>query len=960
MRTFVFTMLLAFCTNLFSVQMPESLKVKEVKLSNGLTVWLNEDHSQPKVFGAVLVKAGAKDCPDTGIAHYFEHMMFKGSDKIGTTDFASEKLILDSIAAKYDELAACPDAAGRKNIQQEINELSIRAAAYAIPNEFDRLISKYGGSQLNAGTSYDYTVYQNEFAPQYMRQWAELNSERLLNPVFRLFQSELETVYEEKNMYSDVMGMQAMEKLTERYFYPHPYAFPIIGSTENLKNPQLSQMRKFFDDYYVASNMGLILCGDFRTEEVVPVLEATFSRIRPGEAHKKRETTPLPPFKGKEKVKVKLPVPFVKMMALGFRGVPANHEDQVALNIAMGILNNENGTGYLDQLSVDRKIMAAMSMNQSLNEAGILAVAIVPKLMFQSYGAAEKLVWKEIDRVKQGDFTDETFNSLKLEQKRLCESALEDINSRSRVMMIVFSQGKTWEEYMEEMGRIDSITKEDIVRVARKYFGENYLYATKKTGSYPKNTLPKPDFAPIVPKNADAVSAYAEELEKIAVQEIAPRYVDFDKDVSTVQLAPLATLYATPNPVNKIFTLKISYGIGTAESPVLSQLRSYLPFLGTESLSFKEFRNKLQSLGSTLNYDVDDKRFVIEVSGFEGKMDETLRLLGDFMQHAKADEKQLKQVVNEEKVARKAFFKSSDDVARALLHKVKFGERSEYLTKLSLAEVKKLKGKDLLDAFAVVRQRQCNLHYCGTQPIGEVAESIRKYLKPDGITVPASFSDRELQAYNKPLVYFFNDPKVSQSIVYGYINGDAVTDDTSRSAAKLFTGYFGGDMSSLMFQEIREFRSFAYRVKAEYELPSRKEAGKPGCLLTMLSTQSDKTLDAMGVLDNLIKEMPEKPDRIDAVRQSLFNAVNNSYPSFRELSQKVARWREEGYVLDPNKRLLEDISGMKMEDVGNFYRAQVKGRPVVYVIVGNEKAIDMNRLATFGTIVRVKEKDIYR
>lgn len=163
-------MLFASCSNLFAAQNTKALEVKEHKLKNGLTVWLNEDHSQPKVFGAVVVKAGAKDCPDTGIAHYFEHMMFKGTDKIGTVDYDAEKTLLDSIALKYDELAATEDEAARSQIQKEINELSIRSSDYVIPNEFNRLISKYGGSGLNAATSYDATIYFNTFSPQYMSQ----------------------------------------------------------------------------------------------------------------------------------------------------------------------------------------------------------------------------------------------------------------------------------------------------------------------------------------------------------------------------------------------------------------------------------------------------------------------------------------------------------------------------------------------------------------------------------------------------------------------------------------------------------------------------------------------------------------------------------------------------------------------------------------------------------------------
>ncbi len=727
-------MLFASCSNLFAAQNTKALKVKEYKLKNGLTVWLNEDHSQPKVFGAVVVKAGAKDCPDTGIAHYFEHMMFKGTDKIGTVDYDAEKTLLDSIALKYDELAATEDEAVRSQIQKEINELSIRSSDYVIPNEFNRLISKYGGSGLNAATSYDATIYFNTFSPQYMSQWAEINSERLLNPVFRLFQSELETVYEEKNMYGDFIGGPVMDRLLARYFAPHPYAYPIIGSTKNLKNPRLTEMRKFFEEYYVASNMGLILSGDFDTEAVLPVLEKTFSRIRPGEAPK-HDIVALPPFKGKEKMKIKFPVPLVKAMGMGFRGVPANHEDQVALAVAVNMLNNANGTGFLDKLMVDRKIMASMAMNESMNEAGILAVAVIPKLMFQTYGGAEKLVWKEINRVKEGDFSDEIFNSLKQEQRRQYASNLENIDSRARIMMSLYSQGKSWEDYLQEVSGIDALTKEDVVRVARKYFSENYLCVTKTTGKYPKDNLAKPDFSPIVPKNSEASSEYAKQLEQLPVQEVKPRFIDFQKDVETVSLTPLATLYATANPVTDIFTLNLVYQVGTLEQPKLMHLANYLQFLGTDSLSFHEFRTRLQVLGSTISFDATDKQFFMRITGFDKHFKETVQLAGDFIRHVKADDKQIRQVINDAKVTEKAFFESSDNIANALLEKVKYGEQSRFLTKLSLSEVKKLKGKELLDAFVQVRQTECDLLYCGTLPVAQVREEIEASLPLKEITV---------------------------------------------------------------------------------------------------------------------------------------------------------------------------------------------------------------------------------
>lgn len=953
-------MVFACCSYQSQAEDLNALKVKEYRLENGLTVWLNEDHSQPKVFGAVVVKAGAKDCPDTGIAHYFEHMMFKGTDRIGTLDYESEKVLLDSIAMKYDELAMTEDTAARARLQKEINELSIRSSEYVIPNEFNRLINRFGGSGLNAATSYDATIYFNTFSPQYMVQWAEINSERLINPVFRLFQSELETVYEEKNMYGDFIGGQVMDTLMARYFGPHPYAYPIIGSTKNLKNPRLTEMHKFFEDYYVASNMALILSGDFDAQQVMPILEKAFSRIRSGNAPK-QEKVMLPPFNGRETMKVKFPIPFIKAMGLGFRGVSANHEDQVALNIAVNLLNNANGTGYLDKLMVEHKLMGALAINESMNEAGILAVAIMPKLLIQSYSSAEKMVWDEINRVKNGDFSDEMFNSLKLEQKRQYASSLENIDSRATIMMNLFSQGKSWNDYLNEVARIESITKEDVVRVAQKYFSNNYLCVTKSTGKYPKDNLPKPAFSPVVPRNADASSSYAKQLEKIPEQQVAPRIIDFEKDVKTSKLTPLVTLYTTPNPLNDIFTLNISYGIGALEQPELMQLTNYLQLLGTESLSFEQFRSRLQSVGSTLAFDVTPDAFVMKVTGFDNHIDETMELVGDFIRHAKADDKKLRQIVDDAKVSEKAFFKSGDNVASALLEQVKYGDQSRYLRKLSLSQIKKLKGKDMLAIYDKVRSVQCDLHYCGTLPVEKVIGTIRQHLPLERTTVASNSPYyRELKQYDRPTVFFIDMPDMAQSIVYGYVKGDPVDDKASRHASQLFSVYFGGDMSSLMFQEIREFRSFAYRTSGRYQLPNHAHKGTAGSFTAMLSTQSDKTLDALGVLDSLIREMPLKPERMEAVKQTLVNRINNDYPPFRNLSEKVASARMEGFDRDPAEEFLRDIATMDMQDISRFYQEQISGRPVVYVITGNRKHIDMKKLAEYGTIIKVKKKGIYK
>lgn len=958
---FIPLMMITSCTSLLSAQVSESLQITEHTLSNGLTVWLNEDHSQPKIFGAVLVKAGAKDSPNTGIPHYFEHIMFKGTEKIGTIDYTEEKKYLDQIEAQYDALSATTDAKERETIQLTINDLSRKAAAFVIPNEFDRLISRYGGTRLNAGTSYDYTVYFNTFSPQYMEQWAELNSERLIDPVFRLFQSELETVYEEKNMYSDMMGSQVVERLTERYFAPHPYAFPVLGSTANLKNPRLSEMRKFFEAYYVASNMGLILSGDFHTEEILPILEKTFSRIQKGQKPESQSVAPAP-FKGREQVQVKFPVPVVKGMALGFRGLPANHEDQVALNIAVGLLNNSNGTGFLDKLVVDRKLLSSMALNEGLNEAGILGLMAVPKLVFQTYGSAEKMLWEAIDKIKRGDFSDEVFQSLKLEQKREYSAALEDINSRAQVMMKVFSQGKSWEEYMANVKRIEQLTKADVVAAAQTYFSDkNYLYIKKKTGKYPKEYLPKPAYAPITPQNRDTSSLYARELEKIPVRELAPYFVDFEKDVYSCTLKEKAHLYVTPNPVNDIFTLNLSYGVGALERPELTHLAAYLNYIGTRKRSFEDFRNRLQVLGSTVSFEASDADFYVKVTGFDSHFEETVALVTEFLHEPQADNKKIKQVIDEAKVMEKAFVKSNDNMAVALLEKVKYGNQSRFLNKWPLSRIKKLKGEELLAVFHEVQQTACDLHYCGTLS----AEQVKQVLQGSEIIERIEKEShspfyRQPQVYDKPQVFFLDMPDLSQSIVYSYVAGEPAINLSDRHTSKLFAGYFGGDMSSLMFQEIREFRSYAYRVSAQYFIPPVKKQNNPGEFITMLSTQGDKTLDAISVLDSLIHDMPERPERIEELKQTVTNHINNDYPSFRKLSSRIAAFRREGYTEDPNRAFQQGLKEMSMDDIRAFYQKNIQGKAVVYVIVGNAKHIDMRKLATYGPVVRLTKKDIYK
>ncbi len=846
----------------------------------------------------------------------------------------------------------------RESIQKEINKLSLKAAEYAIPNEFDRLISRYGGSGLNAGTSYDLTVYFNEFSPQYFKQWAMINSERLINPVFRLFQSELETVYEEKNMYSDFFGNTALEKVLELFFAPGPYSFPVIGSTENLKNPKLSDMRKFFEDYYVAGNMGLVISGDFNSDEVLPVIEEYFGRIRSGVAPEKIILEPKP-FEGKEGFRVKVPVPVIKGMVLAWRGVPANHKDEAALSIAMGILTNENRTGFLDKLAVDGKLLEAAAITQSFNDAGFIGVLVIPKLLLQSYTKAEELAMNELNRLKIGDFSEELFRSIKLEKERNYKLSLEDIDSRANKMVSVLSQNKSWEDYIKEIKDLETVTKQDIVDAANKYLTDNFLEIKKKTGNYPKDKLTKPGFAPIIPKNGEIKSEYARNMEKVQSLNANGRFLDFDNDAIFTKLAPKVDLYVTSNPVNNIFTLNFEYGKGTLESKLLSPMASYVSLLGTSSLTFDQLKEKLQNIGSSLNFYADPDKFVIEISGFDSRIDSTIAIVGDFIRNVKADPKKIKKIIEAKKVEQKAEKESPDMIAQALLNKVRYGDKSEYLNRLSYAQVKKLTGEELIDEFKSTLKVECSIHYCGKGSVSQIAELISKEVDINYVTIPSqSPVYRQLASVEEPVVYFIDIPKAAQSIIYGYAPGGINSNMASRHAGALFNNYFGGSMSSLIFQQIREFRSMAYRANAKYNLPSYKFKDKEGALIASLSTQCDKTTDAISILDSLIKQMPAKRERVETARQDVINEATNQYPSLRNRSTQIADLKKVGYCTDPNKSLTEDVAQMDLEQIVDFYNKNIKGRPIAYLVVGNSKKIDMQKLSSFGKIIKVKANHV--
>ena len=260
-------------------------------LNNGLKVYLSVNKDEPRAMSFIATHAGSVNDPaeTTGLAHYLEHMMFKGTGKFGTSNWLAEKPLLDSISNLFEQHKTTADPVKKKEIYREIDRISHKAADYAIPNEYDKLSSLIGAKGTNAFTSYEVTAFVNDIPVNEIEKWIKMEYERFQDPVLRLFHTELETVYEEFNMYQDKDQMRANNKLMSGLFPKNPIGRDVIGYPEHLKNPSMVNIMNFYHTWYVPNNMVVVLSGDIDFEKTIKLIDNTFGRF-PSKELPKMET----------------------------------------------------------------------------------------------------------------------------------------------------------------------------------------------------------------------------------------------------------------------------------------------------------------------------------------------------------------------------------------------------------------------------------------------------------------------------------------------------------------------------------------------------------------------------------------------------------------------------------------------------------------------------------------------
>lgn len=939
-----------------SIAQNSALTVQKFVLDNGFTVLLNQDPNAKDVYGAVVIKAGSKNDPAdaTGMAHYLEHLLFKGTTELGSTDYSKEKPFMDSIIYYYDLLGKTTDVAQRKKIQSLINNQSVQQSNYANPTEFDKLIKSIGGTGLNAFTANDMTVYHNEFPGNQMEKWLELYSHRFQHPVFRSFQSELEVVYEEKNRGMDSPFSKLFEDINKNLFRTHPYGTQTtIGTTEHLKNPSLTKMYEYFNTYYVANNMALVLSGNFDIQKTLPIIKEKFSKLR---------SAPIPVFPNygqfqfdkKETVEVKYTP--IKIGLVGYKTVKAGNKDMIALDVFSRFLQNESETGFLNKLQLDGKIMECGVIPLNYNDDGALVIYYVPKLLGQSFDEAEALVYDAINKIKKGEISDSEFQIIKQEIARQRKEGLENIENRALSIVSVFSEGSTWEDYLKQTTEIENLTKEDVIRVANHYFGDNHFVLHSTTGFPPKDVLEKPGFKPVVTTQLNE-SNYAKKFLSTLVSSDSPRILDYNKDAQTLELNASTKLYVTPNPINDLFTLKVERMVGTDSVKNLDLAGSLFNYFYTKNQTRDQLKEAFALLGITYYASVNNNRFTISFNGIEANLQKALPLIKTLIYEPVADQASLESIVEQIVSNRDAEEKNPSAMGSTLLEYARFGKNSDELTRSTIKELKALKVDDVISAYKAIFKYNATWHFVGTTPAEKVKEMLITSLPIENTQREVKLDDKKSLPITKNIVYFINDKNAVQSQVYFLVNTPNFSGNTADKVhAEAFNQYLSDGFSGILMQEIREYRSLAYTTSGSFINPIHKN--NPGTFYAYVGCQGDKTLDAVSVMDSILLKMPEKPERIQLIKSGLTNSISSNFPDFRSISSRIDRGRQMGYTQSPLGEEYKLYGSLTFNDIVSFYKSNIQNRPRIITIYGNSDMIDKKKLAKYGEIVELKLSDI--
>ena len=936
----------------------DPLKTKIYTLDNGLKVYMTVNKETPRLQTYIAVRVGSKDDPHetTGLSHYLEHLMFKGTENFGTSDYAAEKPLLDEIRDLFEVYRTKTDPAERLAIYHQIDSVSYEASKIAIPNEYDKLMSVIGAKGTNAFTSNDMTVYQEDIPSNEIDNWAKIQADRFMHPVIRGFHTELETDYEEKNMSLTEDDSKAMEAIDSVLFARHPYGLQTtLGTQEHLKNPSIINIENHRNNFYVPNNIAICVSGDFDPDNFVEIVEKYFGDWKPNPDIKTLEYEPEQPIASPvEKTVYGLDAEFVM---LGWR-TPGEKEilrSEVGDLVSSILYNGQAGLADLDLIQA-QKVGAFYGFNYTRPDYGEFLLVGYPR-EGQSLEEVRDLMLEEIGKLRTGDFDESliksTINNFKLTQM----ARLMNNNSRAMLYVNSFINSHEWKEDALQLNRLEKVTKQQVVDWANEYLGANsYAAAFKKIGvDQSIDKIAAPAITPIE-TNRGNQSAFLTEIQQTEVAPIEPVFVDFSKDMSKDDLKGGVDLLYKKNELNDISDVRFVFDRGTNVDPKLSVAFRYLDYLGTPDKKAEDIKKEMYSLACSYYFSVGGTQSTIFLQGLDENIGATMDVVEDLVFNAVPDTSilaELKADILKERADSKL---NQSSCFSALQDYLFYGP--EFIKKSTLTndQVLALTSEELLGAIKDLFTKKHEVLYYGPSDEATTKKMLADHHKIADDPQPL-VKERPARRQVASSEVFIAPYDANQFYYLQYSDRGEKFDVANDPSVSMYNGYFGGGMNGIVFQEMREARGLAYSASAF--LSSPPYANDDYMFYAFIASQNDKLKDAVEAFDQIINDMPESEEAFQVAKTALLSKLRTSRTTGMGVLNKYVSLRDLELTEDRDKAIFEKIQDMTLADVKAFQEKWIKGREYAYALLGRESDFDMDFARSLGPVTSLTLEDIF-
>ncbi|MEI6694819.1 MAG: insulinase family protein [Bacteroidota bacterium] len=932
----------------------DPLKARIYTLDNGLKVFLTVYKDAPRIQANIVVKVGSKNDPKetTGLAHYFEHMMFKGTPDFGTTDWAKEEPMIAKIESLFEIYRLEKNPIKRNELYHLIDSTSYEASKLAIPNEYIKLMKVIGSQGTNAATSNDYTVFIENIPSNQLENWAIIEANRFSHPVLRLFHTELETVYEEKNMSLTNDGRRANEAMLAALFPHHPYGTQTtLGESEHLKNPSMKNIREFFGKYYVANNMAVIMSGDFNPDEAIQYIDKYLGKLKSGNPQPLVFTPEAPITAPIIKEVVGLEAENVR---LAWRFGGATSQDAMMIDLISKMLSNGKA-GLMDvNIQQKQKTMDAGAYPYQMTDYSSLILSGSPKTG-QSLDEVKDLLMQQLDSLKKGLFSEtllqSNLNNLKLRELKRFESN----SSRVEAISNAFLNGKSWAKTVNYINDLSKVSKKELVDFANKNLKNNYVMVYKRQGKPEEIAkVKKPAITPIF-INRNGESAFLKKIKANQVNEINPVFLDYQKDLMIQKLGKANLIYKA-NTENNTFSLYYYFKMGSNNDLMMDLAVSYLDYLGTSKHSLSEINREFYKLACNFNVSSSNDEMNVSISGLSENMEKAISLVEELLSDAKPDQKALDNMINDMLKSRKDAKSNQQRNFNALVDYATYGVKSPGKYMLSEMELKSIKAEQLVQKIKGLTQYSHDILYYGNMAPANLNALLTKYHK-----MPASFVPNSLAVKFTPLetneekVFFAQyDSKQSylQTISKGGVYNEKLIPEVS-----LYNSYFGGSMNAIVFQELREKRSLAYTARSAYNSPS--DIDKYYINTGFIATQNDKVIDALKAYNDLYNNMPESENAFSLSKEAIISKINTERITKMGIIWNYLNAQKFGQTYDIRKDIYTKTATMTLNDVKAFNANFIKNKTKTYVVLGRESEMKFEELVKFGNVIKLSQEEIF-